>query len=110
MLPDFLLPFKHYQEDVIADSLDGRLEPELSDDRPSFQTVKHWKYWLGINEDNINGHLKSIAFRELGFSIELLGSGVSLLSRLRSSFSGEWLKIIIRFIYNAGAFLRAFYP
>lgn len=110
MLPDCLLPFKHYPEEIIADSVDGRLDPELSDDRPSFQTVKHWKYWLEINEDNINGHLKSIAHRELGFSTELLNSGISLLSQLRSSFHGEWLKLIIRFIYNAGAFLGAFYP
>lgn len=109
MLPDFLLPFKHYQEEVIVDAIDGRLDPDSSDDRPSTQTVTHWRFWLMLNEQNINGYLKSIAHRELDFSKELLYSSISLLSRLRSSMPDGWLKTMIRVIYNAGGFLCPFY-
>lgn len=109
MLPDFLLPFKHYHEEIIVDALDDRLDPELLDDRPSDQTIKHWKYWIFINTSNIDGYIKSIAYRELDFSEELLQSGISLLNKLRSSIPDGWLKTVIRIIYNAGGFLEALY-
>lgn len=104
-----MVPFKHYQEEIICDAIDDRIDPEKSDDRPSKQTVTHWKFWLFLNTDDINGHLKSIAYRELGYSEELLKSGVSLLEKLRSSMPEEWLKTIIRTIYNSGAYLQPFY-
>ena len=31
MIPDFLVPFKHYTEDVISDAVNDRLNPELID-------------------------------------------------------------------------------
>ena len=109
MLPDFLLPFKHYEETVVCDAIDGRLEPESSDDRPSRQSVRHWRFWIRINESDIDGYLKSIGHRELGFSEELLKSSVSLLSELKRSIPEGWLRAIIRFLYNSGAFLCPFY-
>ena len=109
MLPDFLVPFKHYQESVIADAIDDRIIPEESDDRPSVQTVIRWKCWLIMNAANIDGLLKSIAHRELSFSSELMESSVSLLTELRKRIPDGWLKEILRFIYNSGARLTAFY-
>ena len=109
MLPDFLVPFKHYHEEVICDAICDRIDPRKSDDRPSAQTVSHWKFWIWLNKDDINGHLKSIACRELGYSEELLKSGVSLLEALKSSMPNGWLKTILRMIYNSGAFLQPFY-
>lgn len=109
MLPDFLAPFKHYQEEVIVDSIDDRLMPEEVDDSPSEQTVKRWKRWIEVNATDIDGHLKSIGHRELGFAEELLRSGVSLLKELRRSIPEGWLKTILRMIYNAGAKLSPYY-
>ena len=109
LLPDFLAPYKHYEEAVICDSIDDRIKPEKSDYHPSDKTVSHWKFWLWLNTDDINGYMKSIAFRELGYSEELLKSGVSLLDKLRSSIPDGWLKTIIRTIYNSGASLRPYY-
>lgn len=109
MLPDFLVPFKHYSEEVIVDSIDNRILPEEMDDRPSRQTVNHWEWWLQINSSDIDGNLKSIAHRELGFTEELLRSSVSLLNELRRSLPEGWLKAIIRIIYNSGARLCPFY-
>ena len=107
MLPDFLVPFKHYQESVIADAIDERIVPDESDDRPSVQTAIRWKWWLIMNAANIDGLLKSIGHRELGFSADLLGSGLSLLDELRKRIPAGWLKEILRYIYNSGARLPA---
>ncbi len=108
MLPDFLVPFKHYQETVVVDAVDDRITPDRSDDRPSAQTVLRWKRWLFMNTMDIDGHLKSIGYRELGFTEGLLRSDVSLLSELRKRIPEGWLKEILRFIYNSGARLLAF--
>lgn len=109
MLPDFLAPFKHYQEEVIVDSVDERIRPEDNDYCPSEQTVRHWKDWITVNATDIDGHLKSIGYRELGFGKELLRSGISLLNELRSSMPEGWLKTILRVIYNSGARIEPFY-
>ena len=108
MLPDYFAPFKHYEEPVIEGTIDDRIDPATSDDRPSAQTAIRWKHWLMKNALDIDGQLKSIGHRELGFSVELLKSGVSLLNKLRSSIPEGWLKEILRIIYNAGGKLAAF--
>lgn len=108
MLPDFLAPFKHYEESVIVDAIDDRILPDTSDERPSAQSVIRWKHWLMMNALDIDGYLKSVGHRELGFSMELLKSGVSLLEKLRSYIPEGWLKEILRFIYNSGGKLAAF--
>lgn len=109
MLPDILVPFKHYQESVVVDAIDDRIDPKTCDEQPSIQTVKRWKHWMIINELDIDGQLKSIGHLELGFSPELLKSSISLLGKLRSSIPEGWLKMILRIIYNAGARLSAVY-
>jgi hypothetical protein len=109
MLPDFLVPFKHYEEPVITDTVNEEVIPAESDDRPSAITVVRWKHWLMANAANIDGLLKSIGHRELGYSTELLESSVSLLKELRSSIPKGWLKEILRVIYNAGEKLSPCY-
>lgn len=109
MLIDSLTPFKHYAQEVICDSLNGKIKSETSDDRPSLQTVRRWNHWIITNKQNIDGYLKSIGHRVLEFSEELLKSSISLLDHLRSSLHDDWLKIIITTIYNSGAFLNPCY-
>ena len=109
MLFDSLAPYKHYAQEVICDSLNGEIKPETSDYSPSEQSVRRWSHWLMANKLNINGHLKSIGYRVLDFSEELLKSSISLLEHLRSSTYYDWLKIIITTIYNSGAFLSPYY-
>lgn len=111
MLPDFLVPYKHYTEDIICGVLDETVRPTDADseDYPSEQTMLRWHHWLVKNQLNIDGHLKSIAYRELGFSMELLKSGVSLLTTLRSSIPDGWLRSVIRYIYNSGNSLLVYY-
>ena len=57
-----------------------------------------------VNNLRIDGHLKSVGYRLLGFGEELLNASMSLLDKLRSS-NEEWLETILRFIYNSGGFL-----
>lgn len=80
MLPDFMVQFKHYSAEVISGVLDGFVTPEDADseDRPSADTMKRWHHWLMANEQYIDGTLKSVGFRDLGFGEELLRSGISL--------------------------------
>lgn len=111
MLPDMLLPHKHYPEETISGVLDAVIGPDDADSEncPSEKTMSRWKHWFMFNQLNIDGHMKSIGCRILGFSEELLRSSVSLLCHIRSSIPDAWLGIIIRCIYNSGSKLQAFY-
>lgn len=109
MLPDFIVPFKHYREETISDAIDGRLSANETDDQPSEHLIQLWKRWIAENILNIDGYLKSIGHRELGFSEELLISGDSILQKLKSSIPEGWLKTILRVIYNSGGALSPFY-
>ena len=109
MLPDFMVPFKHYAEDVISDSINDSAEQSQVCDGPSAATIDRWKRWTALNATDIDGHLKSIGHRELGFSKELLNSSVSLLRKLMSSIPHGWLRTILRLIYNSGSVLIPVY-
>ena len=106
MLPDLFVKFKQYSAEVISGVLDEIVQPDDADseDHPSEDTMKRWHHWLMANELRIDGMLKSVGCRELGFDEALLHSGISLLERLRKT-SERWLETIISFIYNSGGFL-----
>lgn len=107
-LPDILVPFKHYESEIISGVLDGFITPDTIgfQDNPSDRTMRLWQYWLRANKNRIDGTLKSIGYQRLGFSEELLTSGVSLLYELQRT-TADWLRIILRFIYNSGASLES---
>ncbi|MCD8022577.1 MAG: DUF6431 domain-containing protein [Lachnospiraceae bacterium] len=106
MLPDIAAPYKQYAAEVISGVLDGVVQPgdEDSADYPCEATMQRWHHWLMANELRIDGYLKSVGHRVLGFSEELLKSGVSILRQLRNS-NPAWLETVLRFIYNSGGFL-----
>lgn len=107
-LPNFLVPHKHYSSEVIEDVLDDVVRPndELNNsDYPCEKTMERWKAWFERNRKNIDGQLKSVGYRILGFSEKLLISGVSLSDELRKNGAG-WLGTILCVIYNSGGFLR----
>ena len=111
MLPDILTPYKHYSEEIISGVLDGIVTPEDEDSEnyPSEMTMVRWHHWFMKNRLNMEGHMKSVGYRLLGFSEELLKSGSSLLEHMRSSIPDAWLKSILRYIYNSGNAVAAFY-
>ena len=107
-LPDILVPHKHYAAEVVSGVLDGFITSDDEDcaDYPCSTTMHRWHHWLTENQLRMDGHLKSIGYRLLGFSEELLKSGMSLLEMLRSSNQG-WLEAVLLFLYNSGGFLTA---
>ena len=111
MLPDILVPYKHYPEETISGVLDEIVGPDDMDSEnfPSEKSMERWHHWFIINRMNMEGHIRSIGHRILGYDEELLSSTMSLLSHIRSSIPDVWLKIILRYIYNSGNTLQAFY-
>lgn len=105
-LPDCLVPYKHYASEVISGVLDETVTPEDEDsaDYPCEQTMYRWKQWLETNRLRVDGYLRSIGYRLLGFGPELLNSCVSLLEEIRGSVS-LWLETVLKIIYNSGGFL-----
>lgn len=105
-LPDILVPYKHYTTEIISGVLDETISSDDLDneDYPCEKTMKRWDHWLMANQEYINGYMKSLGYRMLGFSEDLLNSKVSLLSKLRES-SEVWLETILRVIYNSGGCL-----
>ena len=61
-LPDCLVPYKHYETEVISSVLDGIVQSDDldSEDYPSFSTMLH------ENLDRINGYLRTISECFLG--------------------------------------------
>ncbi len=106
-LPDCLVPYKHYETEVISGVLDGVVTPDDNDseDFPSIQTMLLWIRWFQKNLANIEGHLRNIGHSILPFGKELLFSKVSMLDAIRNTYQ-NWLEIILRMIYNNGGFLQ----
>lgn len=109
-LPDVLLPFKHYEAEVISGVLDGVVTPsdQDSEDYPSVSTMRYWMTWFQMNLANMEGYLRKAGFSILGLGKNLLFSDQSLLKAVRNSCH-NWLEKTIRIIYNSGGFLPAFY-
>ena len=78
-------------------------EDDDSSDYPCETTMHRWHCWMEAHRLGIDGYLKSIGHRLLGFSTELLGSRMPLLDKLRSSRS-EWMETLLRFVYDSGGF------
>jgi len=103
-LPDFISPYKHYGAELIEDVVDEIITSDDlgTENYPCQDTMNHWKFWIALNEDNINGQIKSTAYSLFGLSTEFLKSKGSLLKELRKKISPGWLSVANRFIYNSG--------
>ncbi len=103
-LPECLSPYKHYDAQLIEDVLDDVVSEEdvECEDYPSEQTMKHWRFWLQLNERHIEGQMKSTADRLLDLGTEFARSTDFLLKELRTRIAPGWLKLLNRFLYNTG--------
>lgn len=109
-LPDILVPYKHYETQVIEGVLDGLItgdDPDSEDEsgaqRPSESTMKRWKQWLHRNREQMEGILRSAGIRI--FNLNFADSSESLVYAIRDTYD-DWLAVICRIIYNsAGALL-----
>lgn len=107
-LPDCLVPYKHYETEVISGVIEEIVTPDDTDSEeyPSVQTMLRWLYWFQKNITNIEGHLRNAGVRILGLGRDFLFSPDSLLAQLQQTHQ-NWLEIILRIIYNSGSFLPA---
>lgn len=104
-LPDCLVPYKHYDAEVISGVLDGIVcEKDLdSEDFPSVSTMRRWIQWFNENRERMEGYLREVTLKVLDKGEEILYSSVSLLESIRKSRT-NWLEQILRTIYNSGGF------
>ena len=103
-LPDCICPYKHYDAGLIEDVADGvvsEVDTE-TEDYPCEGTMKHWRWWLWMNEKNMEGHLRLAAHRFLDLDGKFLKSRASLLEEMKERISPGWLKAAARVIYNSG--------
>ena len=105
-LPDCLVPYKHYEAEVIAGVLDEVILPEDldSEDYLSFNTMLRWLQWFRENLQRIEGYLRTVGYQILNLGEELLFTSDLLLNKIRNRYQ-NWLELILRFIYNSGGAL-----
>lgn len=105
-LPDCLVPYKHYEAEVIAGVLDEVILPEDldSEDYPSFNTMLRWLQWFRENLQRMEGYLRTVGYQILNLGEELLFTSDLLLNKIRNRHQ-NWLELILRLIYNSGGFL-----
>lgn len=73
-LPDCLVPYKHYEAEVIAGVLDEVILPDDldSEDYPSFSTMLRWLQWFRENLQRIEGYLRTVRYQILHLEKETL--------------------------------------
>ena len=103
-LPDCICPYKHYDAGLIEDVADGVASEEdlETEDYPCAGTMKHWRWWLEMNEKAMEGQIRLAAHRFLDLGERILKSGSSLLEGMKERISPGWLKAVARVIYNSG--------
>lgn len=106
-LADFMVPYKQYTGEVIEDVIDGVVSEDDPIDYPCETTMKHWRWWARFNEPQIEGQIRSSAYRFLDFTEQFLKSCEYLLKELKRRISPGWLSAVCRFIYNSGGRLSS---
>jgi hypothetical protein len=96
VLPDVLVPHKHYG----AAEIETILESEARSDEVSDSTVAHWRQWVKGNEAQIEGVLQSLKL-ESEDKLPELRNNENLFAQLKEIFS-NWLSVVSRLVVNGG--------
>lgn len=109
-LPDCLVPYKHYEAEVISGVLDGIIQQEDLDaeDYPCFYTMIRWLAWLQFNISIIEDYVRRFLFTKTVDQRIRHSSESPILQELQNK-SQCWMETVIRLIYNHGGFLYSFY-
>jgi hypothetical protein len=100
VLPDVLVPHKHYG----ASEIETVLESEVRNDEVSDSTAARWRIWFNGNKAQIEGVLQSLKL-ESEDKLPELRSNESLFFHLNTIFH-NWLSVVSRLVINGGfAFL-----
>jgi hypothetical protein len=96
VLPDVLVPHKHYG----AAEIETILESEVRIDEVSDSTAAHWRQWIRGNEAQIEGVLQSLKL-EAGDKLPELRSTENLFIQLKKTVR-KWLSVVSRLVVNGG--------
>lgn len=97
VLPDVLVPHKHYG----ASEIETVLESEVRIDEVSDSTAARWQKWIEGNEAQIEGVLQSLKLDTEDMLPELR-SNESLIARLKTIVR-NWLSVVSRLVINSGS-------
>lgn len=102
LLPDISIPYKHYDAGVIEDVIDGTIDEDAlcEEENPSESTMMRWRKWAEAIRGELEGHIRSAAYRILELSDKFLGSRVSLLGELKERIGYGWLSAAMRICIN----------
>ena len=106
MLPDILVPYKHYASDLITGVLDGDVRPEdpMNEEKPCDATMRRWNHWFLSNLFRMEGYCRQVWHLAAAPGTGPVQPGASVLETLRES-SSRWLAAALRMIYNSGGSL-----
>ena len=96
-LPDTILPYKHYQAQVIEEVLDDA-KPEPTG--PESSTLYRWKKWFSSAKGLLESRLVAMQTVKTGLFQSLLRDETLLAERRKKG--GGWLADIMRHTINAG--------
>lgn len=99
-LPDFMLPFKHYETSVIEETLEDSNDHCPADN----STMNRWRSWFERNRTLIESSLSSL-WSQLHGSHVPLNKSFSLLDSLNLIRSG-CLKYATKLLINSGLWLH----
>lgn len=99
-----VLPYKHYDADIIEGVVDGILTKETlwANAYPCESTLRRWRQWAEALLKNIEGQLRSVAYRVYDLSYEFLKSEESLLEELKKRIGVGWLTAVVRIYIDTG--------
>ena len=96
--------------DIITGVLNGSITPDTQafQDYPCEKTMERWQKWFLRNLVFINEYMKSVGARLLAFGMALLLSAIAVVEELKARNRKDWLKIVIRVVYNTGESLEPY--
>ena len=78
------------------------------EDGPCERTMERWELWILLNLVFINQYLKSVGIRLLAVGMALLSSGEDVMEELQKREKRNWLRIVLRIVYNTGESLEPY--
>ncbi len=114
-LPSCLSPYKHYDVEVIEGVVDDVTASDIAntEDHPCEKTMERWKAWVEHNRPFIEGYIRSVGYRILGFGEAFLKACGSVLDWMRGTYHDNerhWLTMVNQIVYNTGSSLEPWPP
>ena len=109
-LPDCIVPYKHYDSEVISGVLDGIVQEEDLDteDYPCVSTMLRWLTWFQTNIFDIEVYIQKFGCNFIKYNDDNSMNELCLLEKLQNT-SVFWLETIVWIIYNNDGFLVPVY-